>query len=305
MTESPQQPGEADSSGLVIPALASALGTGAGYRLGGVGGALAGGYAVPYLTAFLQKLADELRADRTSRAEEMLQAAGKTSGLAPDELAERARWSSRTRFLTDAAIQAAADTLWPPGVRGLGRALAAGLIQSEDATIDIPKMVLPAMTAMVASHVQLLDLMVMCRWDGSVLERGAERIDTPGREHLAHVKSDWSAWQIKAALPVLEPVLGSVIGALERYGLIEQNDSTAEALTKFSETFRDETNRVNPPGRKVGLGYVQQQPPVLNPMLAQRMAPPPTWSPTDLGKQVLGYYELAADADNGTAAQPA
>jgi hypothetical protein len=100
---------------------------------------------------------------------------------------------------------------------------------------------------------------------------------------------------MKAALPSLEPVLGSVIGTLERHGLIEQNDSTAEALIKFSQAIRDETNRKNPPGRKIGLGHMQQQPPVLNFIQAQQVAPLQTWSPTDLGKQVLGYYELAGE----------
>jgi WhiB family transcriptional regulator, redox-sensing transcriptional regulator len=220
----------------------------AGYQLGGPAGAAIGGAAVPYLTAMFQKSADELRSDRTRRAEEMLRAAGEAAGLPPDPLAERASRSPRTRFLTDAAIQAAADTFWPHGVRALGRALAAGLVLAEDAVIDIPKMVMPAMTEMTAPHVQLLDLMVMCRWDSSVTRRGAERIDNPATAHLAHIKSEWTAWEMKAALPSLEPVLGSVIGTLERRGLIERNDSTPGALTKFSEVIQQETNRRNPPG---------------------------------------------------------
>jgi hypothetical protein len=244
----------------------------------------------------IQKSAGELQTDRTIRAEEMLRAAGDAAGLPPDQFAEQVRRSPRTRFLTDAAIQAAADTCWPPGVRALGRALAAGLVQAEDATIDVPKMILPAMTQMVAPHLQLLDLMVMCRWDSSMAGRGVQRIDAPAMVHLANIKSEWTAWQMKAALPSLEPVLGSVIGTLARHGLIEQNDSTAEAFTKFSRVIQEETNRKNPPGRKVGLGHVQQQPPVINSIQAQRVAQPPSWSPTDLGKQVLGYYEVAAAA---------
>jgi hypothetical protein len=261
-------------------------------------GAVVAAGAVPYLTALFQNAAGELWADRTRRAEQTLQSAGEASGLPPDEFAALTVQSARTRYLTDAAIQAAADTFWPPGVRALGRALAAGLIQAEDAVIDIPKMVLPAMTEMVASHLQLLDLLVMCRWDNSMAGHGAERIDAPDQAYLAHQKSEWTIRQMNAALPSLEPVLGSLIAALERHGLIEQNDPTAEALTKFSETIRKETNRNNPPGRKVGLGHVQQQPPVLNSIQASQVVPPRSWSPTELGKQVLGYYELAAEADN-------
>jgi hypothetical protein len=59
-------------------------------------------------------------------------------------------------------------------------------------------------------------------------------------------------------------------------------------------SFREDQRRYLP-GRKVGLGHVQQ-PPVINSIQARRIAPPPSWSPTALGEQVLGYYELAAEA---------
>jgi hypothetical protein len=65
-------------------------------------------------------------------------------------------------------------------VHALGRALAAGLVQAEDAMIDIPKMVLPAMTEMVAPHRQLLNLMIMSRWDRSP---GPPRPDRAERLH--------------------------------------------------------------------------------------------------------------------------
>jgi hypothetical protein len=273
------------SAALVISALGSGAGAAAGYQLGGPGGAAIGGMAVPFLVALFQKSANELWADRTGRAEEMLRSAGEAAGLDPDQFAEWVGQSPRTRFLSEAAIQAAADTYWPPGVRALGRALAAGLIQAEDAVIDIPKMVLPAMTEMVAPHVQLLDLLVMCRWDGALRREGpvgARRIDAPHNEHLAHIKSEWTAEQMTAALPSLAPVLGSVIGALERHGLIEQNDSTAEALTEYSKAY--------------ARGHNNARPRVINSIEAERIAPLPSWSPTALGEQVLGYYDLAAEA---------
>jgi hypothetical protein len=271
------------STTLVVSALGSGAGALAGYQLGGAGGAAIGGAAAPFLIALFQKAADELWADRTGRAEEMLRSAGEAAGMDPHQFADQARQSPRTRFLSESAIQAAADTYWPPGVRALGRALAAGLIQAEDAIIDIPKMVLPAMTEMVAPHVQLLDLLVMCRWDGSLQRegvRGPRRIDSPHDEYLAHIKSEWTAGQMSAAAPSLAPVLGSVIGALERHGLIKQNDSTAEALTKYSKAIQRRPAKSRS---------------VINSIEAERIAPPPSWSPTALGEQVLGYYELAAE----------
>lgn len=280
--------------GLAATALANALTDAVGVYAGGPGGAAIAGAAAPYLAAFFQWTLNALRAaDRAGRIGEMLQSAGEERGLPAEQLAELASRSPRTRFMTEAAIQAAADTYWPGGVRAIGKALAAGYIQAEDSLIDIPKMVLPAMTEMIASHVQVLDLLVMCRWDRMVTRRGVLRIDVPANAHLARIKSDWTAQEMKAALPSLGPVLGSVIGTLERYGLIERNDTTAETLAKFSEATRGEAARVNPPGRKVGLGYVQTPPPVLDSITAQQIAPPPSWSPTELGRQVLAYYELA------------
>ena len=128
---------------LVVSALGSGVGALGGYQLGGSGGAAIGAGAGPFLAALFGKVADELFADRTARAEEALRSAGEAAGLTPEQLAERAGQSQRTRFLSEAAIQAAADTYWPPGVCALGKALAAGLIQADDAMIDIPKMVFP------------------------------------------------------------------------------------------------------------------------------------------------------------------
>jgi len=106
---------------------------------------------------------------------------------------------------------------------------------------------------------------------------------------------------MKAALPSLEPILGSVIGALDRYGLVERNESTAEALTKYSEAMRRETSRQRSSGIRTGISNVRQpSPPALNPMQASRVVPAPTWSPTELGKQVLAFYELAGLTDNET-----
>jgi hypothetical protein len=172
--------------------------------------------------------------------------------------------------------------------------LVAGLDQTDAAVIDIPKMVLPAMTEMVASHLRLLELMVMWRWDDSLRQTGcreAVRIDAPEMGYFAHIKSAWTARQMKSAVPSLEPILGSLIGALERHGLIDRNDSTAEALTKFSEASSRETERRNPVTR----GNSQQRPPVISSLEAKRIAPEPSWSPTALGEQVLGYYDLAGD----------
>jgi hypothetical protein len=300
MTEETGEPGEPKSGGPAIDAVAAGIGAYAGLRLGSMGGMVAGAAGAPYLAWFMRRSLGELFGDRVCREEEALRTAGESSGLPPDEFSELAGRTERTRFLTDSAIRAAADADWPPSVRAIGRALADGLIHADDTIIDILKLVLPAMTEMTASQVQLLDVMIMSRpqWDGRVTR--AERIED--RPWLAETKTTWSAREITAVLPNLEPVLLALIAGLERRGLIEQNDVTAEALARYSENFRNETNRTNPPGPRTSQPQrTQFAPPALHPIQAQRLTPPQSWSPTRLGEQVLGYYELAARPGGQTA----
>jgi hypothetical protein len=291
MSETEWQP-SAEPGSLAIPGLAGAAGAVLGYRLGGVEGAATGAFAVPYLTAFLQNSAGQILGDRIRRVDAMLESAAQAAGLPPYDFAAKASRSERTRFLTEAAMKAAADTDWPPSVRAIGRALNAGLIESDDALIDIPKMVLPAMTNMTASHVQLLDLLVMCRWNWSASGPRFERIDEkPG---LERTKSEWSEAEIVGALPALKPVLGALMGGLVRYDLVRSNDSTSEALAKYSQAYKTEADRTN---SRLGRARETFRSPRLGAMEVDRIVGETTWSPTALGKQVLGYYDLAGQAD--------
>ena len=277
--------------GLGIQAIAAGGSALAGYLLGGADGALSGAVATPYLTVMLGRARDEVFADRQRRADAMLEAAAEAADMTADELADAATKSEETRFLADAALRAATETMWPPGVRALGRALAAGLIAGDDTIIDIPKMVLPVMAEMGSPHVQVLELLVMYRWSG-----GPKSID--GDNYVAHMPAKWTARQIIAARPALKPVLEAVTGTLDGYGLIRQNNQTGEALARYSQQFEQDFRRanrsgdrrrpltqVNPPQRMVGTQ-------------ASRLAPEPTWSPNSLGKQVLKYYEEAGAVDD-------
>lgn len=144
--------------------------------------------ATPYLAVVFQKLVSPLWADRSRRAEKMLETAAESASLTAEQLAECAGQPEETRYLTDKAIQAAADTIWPEGIRAIGRAYAAGLLAKDKPVLDIRLRVLGIMQDLDELHVRLLDLLVRYQpkyeWDG------AEYVAVPYRLAAPHEDSD-------------------------------------------------------------------------------------------------------------------
>jgi hypothetical protein len=295
---------EAAPGGLAVLALVGAAGAWAGYRLGGADGAAAGAGAVPYVTALLHRSAGEWWADRTRRAEKMMEAAGEVTGLPPGQLADLAGRSERTRHLTDVAIQAATDTFWPPTVRAIGRAFAAGLLANDEAEVDLRQHALEVMADLDRLHVTLLELLVKyepdIRHDGirATLHRvpsyvntflGGDRPDNPKVWSVGRRK--WTAPQIRAVRPKLQPVLPSLLGALQQHGLADQNDTVPDALKKLSDDLAQQVNRQ---AGQMQRGQ-QMEPITLQQPTIRRVEP--IWSPTDLGEKVLGFYGEAGAED--------
>jgi hypothetical protein len=67
------------------------------------------------LAVLIRKAGDELFADRRRRAETMLEAAAEAADMTADEQADATSQSERTRFMADAAVRAAAESMWTPG----------------------------------------------------------------------------------------------------------------------------------------------------------------------------------------------
>jgi hypothetical protein len=176
-------------------------------------------------------------------------------------------------------MKAAGETNWPADVRAIGKALAAGLL-ADDEPINIPRLILPAMTEMTDAHVRLLDLLVMARpWNvGQTEPRRVEK-----EPHLANARSEWRLDYIKAAYPQLNPVLSNLIGTLERVGLIERNDRTTAALSKYSEAVKSANAR--PRGSRIA----QSPPASVSASGISGLVPQESWSPTALGRQVLAF----------------
>jgi hypothetical protein len=279
---------------------AAAAGALVGVKLGPEA-AVAGAAAVPYLELLARWAWDGFRPDSQRRQAEMLGVTAEAAAQDPEQLADLIGQSEGTRLLTATAMAGAARTAWPPKVAALGRALAAGLI-ADDARIDVAELVLPAMADMERPHVSLLELLVRW-WPGASAPRQQDQRLPLRRvgEAWEAGRRIWTAVQIGQARPELRPVVTSLIGTLERYGLAVQNDDTAAVLAEFSKQIRKEMAR-NPPQRARNGAQLL---PVMPEMTTNRITPAPSWSPTNLGDQVLGYYQLAAtefdDAQAGTA----
>jgi hypothetical protein len=237
---------EGKPGSLAIPAAAGTFASLGGYRLGGAAGAAIGAGAVPYLTALLQRAGSECINDRIRRVETMAEEAGKGTTLPPDQLADLAGRSERTRHLSEAAIQAAADSFWPPTVRAIGRVYAAGLLASDEADVDLRQRALAAMTDLNRLDVILLDLLV--RYEPPMVYDA----DTPAVPHILEScqprfldggeprkwvvgQRTWTAAQIAFARPQLQPDLVGAIATLVRHGLAAPNDNAPKALKQLNE----------------------------------------------------------------------
>jgi hypothetical protein len=282
----------------------------AGARLGGAGGAALAAALAPYAEEFLRRALGELKTDAQRRVAEMLESTAEASECDADELADRISDSERTRLLTATAMASAVNTAWPPKVRALGRALADGLIAEDEAEANVSDLVIPAMTDMERPHLSLLELLV--RWvpypaEGK-LQRLMEHQEFPIHKTRSGFSAGdfttsgwtigqrkWTTYQIEQARPTLRPVLTSLIGTLQRHGLVQQFDDTPGVLARFSEMMRDETSRS---GIRAGQRITPESllPPTISEMDALGAASQPHWSPTELGEHVLRFYHLAADS---------
>jgi hypothetical protein len=296
---------EPAAPGIAATALAGATGAVAAYYAPGPGGAALFAAGTPFLAVGFQRVVNAISRDKERKVGRMVRSAEEAAGLTSEQLADRAMESEQTRSLTDKAIRAAADTIWPESVQAIGRAYAAGLLAKDKPTLDIRQRALGIMQDLDEMHVSLLELLVRyqpdLRHDGLVAIPhsipsyqnrfgGGDRPDNP--KFWSAGRRQWMTERIIAVRPQLQLVLGSLLGDLSVRGLAKENDTAPETARRLGQEMAKQLNR-QAGGVRQGIQVrpVTFQPPAIR-------GPEPTWSPTELGEKILGFY-VEAGAEDG------
>ncbi len=286
-----QRAGAAAAGALLGEVVAGPVGIAAGAALGHI------------LEPVAAQIWDELSAGGRRRAGETLAAACEVLDCDAGKLEDRITASERTLLMAGVCISAATRTVWPAKVRALGRALASGLLAEDEATIDVEQLIIAAMADLEAPHLSMLELLA-CRVPPRFV--GDEQIAHPRQnEHgITLPRHGWTQRQIGFYRPSLAPVAHSLLGTLQRHGLVAADDHTATALHKALDELRKQSARQHQPRA----GLPSSAPPVADipEMTLRRITPPASWSATDVGELVLDRYrEAGADLPDGWVTKPA
>ncbi|MGO8892198.1 MAG: hypothetical protein ACLP8X_00245 [Streptosporangiaceae bacterium] len=288
-----------------------ALAAGGGALLGGAAagpsGAVLGALLGPELEPLVKGVWEELSAGARRRQAEVL-ASAIDGGIPEDELGGWINASERTQLLTGFALSAATRTVWQDKVRTLGRSLASGLLADDGAKIDTEQMIIAAVADIEGPQLAMLELLVAWRRGeslGDPLISGP--LDLPNESRSRTLDGSWSvAWRVWSreliayARPSLSPLAPSLLGTLQRHGLVVQNDNAGEAIEEYAKAYERKFSEA------IGHGVdrrVTRVPKVLNPA---RLVPEPTWSPTELGEQVfLRFRDAGTQLDDVWTSGPA
>ena len=162
----------------------------------------------------------------------------------------------------------------------LGRSLAAGLLADDNAKIDTEPIIIAAIADIEGPHLAMLELLVAWKPVGhGAIQFSAE--NDVMRNHSGQPVMDkrkWMRWKIRECRPNLGPIAPSLLGTLQRHGIVtESNDTDANQDMAFPLPLRPRTSD-----------------------------PVPVWSPTELGEQVfLRFRDAGTDLDNVWSSGPA
>ncbi len=162
-------------------------------------------------------------------------------------------------------------------------------------------MIIAAIADIEGPQLAMLELLVCwcpSQYDFDSLINGP--LDIPDQSSRDwHVEGrEWPYPLIAYARPNLLPIAPSLLGALQRHGLIVQNDFTDVELDRrqngrFFEELEDAVGQQFTPGQRSGLYRYAGEPKVSWP---EGKAPLPRWSPTELGEQVfLRFRDAGTD----------
>jgi hypothetical protein len=289
----------AEDGALLPRAIADAAAAATGLPFGPAGPFVAA-VTAPYLELVAQWVWDKVGEDAKKQILRMLNRAWHATGMSSVRFANRIGRNEQTRLLTANAIRSASSTAWRPKVTAIGDLLARGLIADDEDEIDLVALGLAAMAEMERSHVSLLELLVnyvpgALGWPPTPYPRYLLSADSPWDAHTRR----WTAYEISTSRPKLKPALAGLMGTLVRHGLAVENNEAAgaleEALQGFERRAQEQAEQIRA-GSRITAGVLQPHIPEVPKIV-------PTWSPTELGENLLGLYRQAAPdkADKGQA----
>jgi hypothetical protein len=290
-----------------VEAAAAAAGALIG-SIAGPGGSIAGAWLGPKLKRWVRGVWAELSESARERQTDVLFWAIR-EGVPVDEMEARIKASKQTELLTGLALDAAWQTAWDDKVHTLGGCLAAGLLAEDNATIDTEQMILAAIADIEVPQLAMLDLLVAWRPGRNTAEPPISGpLDLPKDSHDRPFDDNWDvAWRtwsrelIALARPNLALIAPSLLGTLQRHGLVVQNGDTDETVERLQRAVESAFSQMYEYVRAGG-GFSAQGVPRLN---THDVAQEPTWSPTELGEQVfLRFRNAGTDLNDVWTAGP-
>jgi hypothetical protein len=127
----------------------------------------------------------------------------------------------------------------PAKVRVLGRALASGLLAEDEATVDTEMLILVAMADIEAPDLSLLELLA-CRVPPLVVGEAEVAHPRLNRHGIFLPRHRWTQVEVGLYRYRLKPVLPSLLGILQRHGLIMQDDNMTKAMVNMSEAMQQQ-----------------------------------------------------------------
>jgi hypothetical protein len=272
--------------------------------MAGPAGAIAGAALGPLLEPLVSGAWAEISESARMRQTDVLFWAVH-AGVPIEKMEERIKASEQTKLLTGLALSAAARTVWEDKVRTLGRSLASGLLAEDNATIDTEQMIIAAIADIEGPQLAMLELLVARRPSSRLLGP----LDLPAASHAYFsdgrwdvASREWSGQEIADARPNLAPISLSLLGALQRHGLVVQNDTTRGVIHQLFEHLtetRVQNDEAVMSHYEEGLRFFARKP--IDPTI-----PEPSWSPTELGEQVfLRFREAGTQLEDAWSAGPA
>jgi hypothetical protein len=273
-----------------------------GITTGPVGAALGAGLG-PKLLRLVRGVWAELSESARQRQTDVLFWAIR-AGVPVDEMEARINASKRTELLTGIALDAAWQTVWEDKVRTLGRSLAAGLLADDNAKIDTEQTIIAAIADIEGPHLAMLELLAAWRPGrhsaepliSGPLNLPKDSHDRPFDDNWHVAWREWSRALIALARPNLAPIAPTLLGTLQRHGLVVQSQNIDETIERLQEKLESAFRELYEHSRAGG-GYSPTGAPRLS--AARDLTQEPTWSPTELGEQVfLRFHDAGTDLDD-------